>query len=308
MRKISVGQTLSAAYSFTINNYLRILGVTWFPTAVLFAFMFWQFVPFMADMVPGTAANDPQTMMASLSHVFLFELVSFFVVVLICAGVTKLALGRDLKWPFFYVALDGDYWRLVLSFFLAALIFFGIILVTSIIMGAVVGVAAVSMAGPHPDPEQIRLGVAKLTLLIALPVYAIMLVLAIKFGFLLTPIVITEKKIGLGRNWSLTNGNFWRLFVVLLGLLVPFLVLTVLQYLLLSALGGPAMNILNAFKSPEAQMLFNANLMNLYRTYWYVIVVVGELFSPVIYGLFLGGSAFAYRALVPDAVHADTFE
>lgn len=307
MRKISVGQTLSGAYGFAIGNYLRILGVVWFPTVVLLAVMFWQFVPAMLTMPPPAAPADPQAALATFRAVLPFEFLSFFIAVLLAVGVTKLALGRDLKWPFFYVALDGDYWRLVLSLFLAGLIFIGALMFTGIIMAIVIGVAAAVLAGPHPDQEHIRTAAMSLGLIVAIPVYAVLLALFIKLMFLLPPIVVTEKRIGIGRNWTLTRGNFWRLAGVMIGLLVPVIVLTALQYFLLTVLGGPSLNILDAVKSPESQFAFNHRLMAVYSTYWYVLVAVGMVFSPLFYGLFLGASAFAYRELVPDAVHADTF-
>ncbi|HEY1632597.1 MAG TPA: hypothetical protein VGF56_14875 [Rhizomicrobium sp.] len=307
MKKVAVGPTLSASYSFVFENYLRILGVVWFPIALLFAMMFWQFVPAMANMPVPAPGADPAAMLSSLGQIFLFELVAFLLIPLLCCGITKLALGRALRWPFFYVAIDGDYWRLLLSYFLVGLIFFGIVFFTSLLVGIVVGVVAVSMSGGHPDPGQLQQNMGALRLVVAIPIYGVMIAILIRFGFLLAPIVITERKLGIGRNWNLTRGNFWRIFVVVLGVLIPAIVLSAAQYVLLAALGGPSMNLAQSFGSPEAQMALSRNMMRLYATYWYVLVAAGLLFAPLFYGLFLGAAAFIYRDLASDQVPSDVF-
>jgi len=298
MNKIAVSSTLSASYRFVLENYLRMLGIVWFPMALLFALMFWKFVPAMAAMpAPGA---DPAAAFSVLGQVLLFELAAFLIVPLMACGITKLVLGRELRWPFFYVAIDGDYWRLLLSYFLVGLIFIGIVLFTSMLMAIVVGVVAVSTKTAGSDPNQLAQTMSGLRLLVAIPVYGVMLAALIRFGFLLAPIVITERKLGIGRNWNLTRGNSWRIFLVLFGTFIPAIVLTVVQYGLLAVLGGPAMNIAQSFGSPEAQMAWSRHMMGLYQTYWYVLVGVGILFAPLFYGLALSAAAFIYRDLTAE--------
>lgn len=297
MTKIPVWQTAATAYRFAFRNYARLLIVAGVPAVLILIVTFWQMAPVIATMQPADTAHNPQLVFGNLGHIFLFEAAAFVLMVMMASGTVKLALARDIRSPLYYLAPNADFGRLLLACFLVLLILFGVIMVISIVLGIGLGMGAIALAGPHPSPEQIQQAVAKLTLLVAVPIYAVMLTIGIKFGFMLPAIVLSEKRLGIGRNWSLTRGNFWRIFTLVIVVLLPFLIMTAVVFALLAVLGGPSANILDSFGSQTAQLAWSKQAMVLYLKYWYVFVPIWLLSLPPFYGALFGVGAFAYRTV-----------
>lgn len=307
MATVPVVQTATAACEFSIKNYFRILGVIWVPMALMWLMMAASLVPAMAQIAAAQASKDPAAILGSLGGIFLAEAVALVLVVSMSAGITEVALGRTIRFPYFHLSIGAAFWRLLLSDFILALIMFVALFAVSITMGIVVGIIAASTAGAAADPTQIAAQVNKMAVLMAIPIYGAMLFILVRFGILLPSISIVERRIGIGRNWSLTKGNSWRICGAFVLILIPWIVIGFGFAFLLGAIGGPAMNMFAYVGNPQAQMAVSMNILHLYVTYWYVLLAVTLLLSPILYGALFGAGAFVYRALVPEAVPADTF-
>jgi len=297
--KIPVGATAAAAYRFTFTNYWRILGVGWAPLLLMNAVMLWLFYPLMAAANRGNAAHDPYLALSMFPRFLLFEGLTFLLLAAVAVGITRVALGLPLRWPFFYIGLDGDFWRLLLSWVMFFLILMAVVIGLSIVIGVAVAVSAVSGAGPHPDAAARGMSALRFVPIIIICVYALMFFLGVRLASLLPSIVLSEKRIGLGRNWMLSRGNFWRLLGLLILLLLPTLALVILQTIALVLLAGPDYNVLTSFQSRSGQMAWSGRALDLYRTYWYIYLPVALLLFPIFNGPLFGGSALAYRALAP---------
>ncbi len=298
MQKVPVLETVSAVYQFTIQNYVKMLGIMWAPMALMFAVMVWQFVPMMASMQAGS--KDPAVLLAMMGHALMFEGAAFLLLIIIAVGFTKLSLGREVRWPYFYLSIGGDFWRLLLAYFLAFLIMLAALFAVSLLSGVVMVVLSSLIVPRGADQAQRIAALSTLTPIIAIAVYGAMLFVAIRFAFLLAPIVILEKRIGLGRNWTLTHGNSWRIFLLVILLLLPLIALVCLQYFLMAVFGGPGMNIVSSWGNPQAQMAWSRAVMDMYMRYWFVYIPIGFLLGPIFYGPLMTAGAFVYRALHPD--------
>lgn len=293
--KIQVSETVLASYRFVFENYLRLLGVTWAPVALVFIVMFWQFVPFMSVVNAQLAAHNPSAAISALGHIFIFEILSVVLLVIMTLGMTTLALGRRPRWPFLYLSFGSDFWRLLLGYFLFFVIALISAVLMSVVLGAIVGAIMFSVGSGNSG----QFSSAGFRGVIICVVYATVAFLFLRLAFLLPSIAISEKRIGLGRNWDLALGNLWRLLILLIALLVPVFVIAVLQMLLLSVVGGHAYNYLDVVGSREARLAWSVNTLRLYEDYWYIYVPFWILIAPIAYGVPICGAAIAYRQLSP---------
>lgn len=133
--------------------------------------------------------------------------------------------------------------------------------------------------------------------------------MAVRFSFLMTPVVVVENRMGLGRAWSLGKGNFWRMFLILLAILVPIFAIemTFMFGFLFQGLpptAPPGASPAQLQATQAAAQAWSAAMTARMGHYWYItypfFIVFGLLFS----GLIVGAQAFAYRALVPDHENA----
>jgi len=60
---------------------------------------------------------------------------------------------------------------------------------------------------------------------VAIAAFAVMATLVVRLGFFAAPVASAESSSGMLRTWSLSHGNSWRVFAVVLGLSVPALLL-----------------------------------------------------------------------------------
>ncbi|HEY2068314.1 MAG TPA: hypothetical protein VGG48_02070 [Rhizomicrobium sp.] len=301
MEKIPVGETLRGAYEFTFANYLRLIGVSWVSSALLFALMLWQVMPYTAAM--AAAPGDAGAALFAVSHLLLFEAGSFFLLTVLALGYAKVALDRPVRWPFFYLGFDGDFWWLLLNFFFVLLILMAALFVISLVMAAVLGVFAGSMLANQAQAAPAMQGYA---IIAATVIYAVMAFVFVRFAIFLPAIVVVEKGLGIGRNWALSSGNFFRLLVVFIGALLPVIGFGVGTYVVAALFGGPQSNVLNTFGSQAASLALSAHIMGFYAQYWYAMALAMILLSPLLYGPLFAAGALAYRAQMPVS-HADAF-
>ncbi|HJW40628.1 MAG TPA: hypothetical protein VJ476_05280 [Rhizomicrobium sp.] len=299
MAKIPVVATVVASYRYVFANYLRLLGITWASTVILFAVVIGLFFPLIMAMQQRLLSGDPTAALGAIGPMFLYEIVALMLVLVPIVGITHQVLGRKVTWPFFYLAIGGDYWRLVLASVIAGLIVLGVVFAVTIPVSIAVGIGAAARAGPHPDPVALAAQMRSFQPAILIAVYSAMLVVIVRFGFFLPTIVVEEKRLGIGRNWTLTRGNSWRIAGVLVLILIPLLVLGAIQFAALAVFGGP--NYLDVFGAPPASLKASGDLLRLYLHYWYVYAAASLLLYPLFYGPILVASAHAYRAVAGEA-------
>jgi hypothetical protein len=138
--------------------------------------------------------------------------------------------------------------------------------------------------------------------IIVIPIYLATLFVSVRLGFFLPSIVVEERSLGIGRNWTLTRGNSWRILAVIVLILLPLILIGAIQFVAFAALGGP--NYFDIFGPPPAPLKVGADFMRIYLQYWYLYGAAWLLLYPVIYGPILVASAHAYRAIAGDAPSA----
>jgi hypothetical protein len=295
MNKLSVRATIIEAYNFTFRNYFQVLGVVWLPTLIIVGVTLWWFMPRMGAMQQAVLAHDQASILASLKGVLLFEVATLIIVTMLVVGVTRLALGLGNWSQFFYLSAGADFGRLLLAYFIVSLIFFGVVILISIVLGVAMGFIATKMAGPNPSSVAVAASMQKLIPLLLTCLYATMIFIFVRLAFLLPSIVVSEHRIGVGRNWVLTRGNFWRIVGIATGISLPILVLFSVQYSAMSLIGGSGWNFLG--NSQAARMAWSVKVMDLYSTYWYFYIPTVLILAPIFNGLIFGGSASVSRAL-----------
>jgi hypothetical protein len=304
--KIPVGGTIAHAYSFAFSNILNNLGAMWIPAVIMYAIMF-VFSASYANTLAGMSTN-PQAALAGLQYVFIGMIVFGVLIIAQIAGITKEALGLRTGNAWLQFPFGAATWRLlgayILYFIVMIVLYIGVFVVSLLFAGIFAGVTGAGAGGTRGAIA--GLGIA--AVVFVLFVFCAFIYIATRLSFLLAPVVIAENKISLFRSWELSKGNFWRIFVVFLAIVVP---LFVLEFAILGAIYGSSLippihpgvtpEELNAFNQHQRQMMQNS------QGWWFITYPLGLLVSVVFYGIFTGASAFAYRALTASDSSAEVF-
>jgi hypothetical protein len=231
---------------------------------------------------------------------YLLALVLIFMQVI---GIAQIALDRRKGPVWFYFWLGRPVWRLVGCFLL--------LIVACIIGWVVVGLADVLVAllarllVGSASNGILRAIFGFLTLLAILVPPCAFFYCVIRLTFLLVPVVAAEEEgFALARSWTLGLRNFWRMFVILLATLGPFILLEFVFIFGFLFKGMP-------FPSPQVsaaqKTVFDAamnarilEIMNGSYRYWYITYPLMIAVMVVFYGLCTGSQVFAYRALTED--------
>jgi hypothetical protein len=124
----------------------------------------------------------------------------------------------------------------------------------------------------------------------------------VRLSFLICPIIAAEEDgFAPGNGWTLGEGNFWRMFAIILIILVPLMAIE--AWLLFGWLFKGV-----AFPPPHASAdqlaAYNAvinqhtiAMMNAMYQYWYISFPVLIVFCVLFYGFSIGVQCFAYQAL-----------
>ena len=128
---------------------------------------------------------------------------------------------------------------------------------------------------------------------------------AVRLFFFLPAIVVAENRIGLGRSWSLGGGNFWRIVVIFLLIVIPvgFVANIIMQMTVLPIIMGEVAKFhFEAAKTDHEQF---AQVGRLLHVIWHalpIIILISLLQRIAILGLMSGAIGKAYNALTkPDA-------
>jgi hypothetical protein len=295
MAKIPVGATIAHAYRFAFGNFVNLVRVSWLPQISIAALLLFAVLPAFRAILQATLAKD----VAAMGGAFL-ELLPAYVVLLLLffvqiTAVAQAELGLSAQQGWLVFPVGKPMWRLVAGFLVFLVIVVGIMLV----VGAALGFAA-AMAGIGAGSTAPGTGAMMITIVLPVCVYGMMIFLFVRLGFLLTPAAVALPSIGIGPAWRLSRGNFWRLFVVTVGLLLPFIVLEMIAILLLlPRMPTPQPG---ADATQQAILAWEADLFTGMQNHLILALPVMALFTLLLYGVLVSAQCFAYRAAtVEDA-------
>ena len=284
MTKIPVGDTIRHAYTFTFSELGTIIGLCWLPL-VLIAIL--QFLPYAFVGDPSAAANATEQGRHGLENLA-GSLIMILLYAVAYVPVTQLALGRRKGPAVVHFALGLPEFRV----FGALLLFFLVIFAMAVgigLLGLLAGGVSV-MTGKNPAAGLVLALVVLAALLGFL--YAV-----VRLGFLIVPVTVAEEQVSLTRAWILTRGNFWRIFGVLMAVLLPIYLLHLAG---LVALVGPGLFApLPANPAVAEQVLATRFAMVGQHIPEYLGITL--ILAPFNIGLGIGAAVYAYKALSSPA-------
>jgi hypothetical protein len=302
MSKIPVGATIARAYRFAFRDFLQIFAVIWVTWAILSAAGF-LLRNQMVDLSAAMAARDFHAVAHVWSIVLPFYLVLLVLIFMQMVGIAEQALGVRTGPRWFYFSLGGKLWRFIGS---ALLLMLAMTLawIAAILGSLLLGIVMKWIGNAVPA---IHIVTRLLSAACFIAVWCAVFYAWIRLSFLLLPVIAAgEGGMALARSWTLGKGNFWRMFVVLLAVLAPFIILE------MAVLFGLVMHGMPPFPPPHAsaeqRMAFNAALqahntamMGQMYGRWYIIFPLIGIFTILFYGTAVGAQCFAWRALTESA-------
>ena len=302
MVKIPVGATVARAYRFAFGGFLNILSVVWLSWLIIWIGGFIlrsQTLAFSTAMATRNFAGMPDLLAALVP----FYLVALFLLFMQITGITQQALGLRHGSRYYYLRFDKTVWRLIGASLLAILIFLGsylLLIAAGALLEILVAILARAMHWSRAVPAASLVIVA--TLAFAAYIYSL-----VRATFFLNPVVVAEGRISLKRSWALARGNFWRIVVIMLAVLVPVLAVHTLLLFGFLTHGLPPAPPLH----PTADQLtanramvaaWNAEMVKRIRDYWYLVYPAYAVIAALFYGLICGAQCFAYQALTREMV------
>ncbi len=308
MSKIPVGRTIAFAYQFTFGHIGTIIGLIWLPLLIFCVGDFFVMNYYVQGMEAYATGADPMGFGTPFLALMGFMLASLFFVAVIGVAITQQAMGLRTGGAVVHFGLGAAEFNLFLSF-LSILLVVGAVYIAiflgAILFGIVVGLVAKTAVASLGQSAAVAGGVAVGVLVAALALCAVLYVVA-RLTFLVAPVTVAGGKIDLIRAWMLTKGNFWRIFLIGAGVLLP---ITLVLFGAEVAILGPAYFI-PKFPPPTdtaGQMQQMAAQMRAMSDNLPLLLGLGFLLAPFSYGLIFSAPAFAYRSLVskppqvPDA-------
>jgi hypothetical protein len=307
MEKIPVGQTIARAYTFAFRDFFKVLSIMWLPFVALSLFTLslqGQFTALTGAMqVKNTQALGPTAWIVIFPAFVIIMLLLFMQIV----GISQQALGLRKGSPYYYFWVGQPLWKLIGSYLLVLLLMIAVAIVLVMggaLLGAITaGVNAVSGGGKPTGGIGALLSI--LTVIGALIAYCAFIYIFLRMTFLLTPTVVAEGKLGLGRAWALGKGNFWRMFTIFLSVVIPIVVIEIVTLFGIVWRGMPPLATQGA--TPEQIAAWHAANMERLTSEWYITFPLFFVVSVVFYGVAVGAQSFAYRALVPAEKAEDVF-
>lgn len=300
--KIPVGATIARAYRFAFGDFFKILGVMWFAMALMWLpNLLMQ--SRMAALRLQFAAHDYSGLRDIWPFLMPFYLAVFILLFMQIVGIAKLALGVKKKPDWFYFSLGKPVWRLIGSFlFLALLIIVGWI---AVLLGAgLLGLLA-GLLGKMISSAAFGWALGILTVIGLVALWCAYIYCLVRLTFLLVPVIAAEESgFAVVRGWVLGLGNFWRMFVILLATLGPFVLLELVLVFgfMFKGISFPTAQA-SAAQKAAFQAAMNARtleMMNAASHYWYIIYPLAIAAMVIFYGLCTGAQCFAYRALTQE--------
>ncbi len=300
MSKVPVGATIAHAYRFAFGGFIDIFLATW-AAAVLQAALSILLMRQVGLLMQAILAKDPSAVSQMGPLLLLYPLAIFLVFIQITA-VMELAMGLLPGRRLFHFPFGKPVWRMI-GAFLFAFVAIAALLICSFLaimaMGFVLRLATGGLAPPT--------GKAITAIFVALSfvvVYLAVIYTLVRLTFLIPPVTIANGRVDLVSGWKLARGNFWRIFLVLLAIFIPFVGV---EYGAMIAAGGMPPLLPKEF-TPQGQQAFEqakiawqVGLFTKLYAAWYITVPVIMVLTMLLLGLFSGAQAFAWRALTGSA-------
>ena len=281
MNKIPVGKTIRSAYAFAFGHLGSIIGLVWAPL-VLIAVL--QFLPYAmgydSSAAPESATIAGQRALLGLGTFFLAILLQ----AMIATAVTQFALGLRPGGAVFHIAAGPAEFRL----FGAILLYY----VVCFCMGMAFGLLALALIAVAKVPA-----VASVAFLILVAALCALIYTAVRLGFLIAPVTVAEQHVSLTRGWTLMKGNFWRSFVVILSVVVPYLLIV---YAIIVAMVGPSHLFAPFPTNPDAIAQDMEVRFAPLKAHMPLYIGLTLIIAPFGIGLNLGAAAAAYRTLAAE--------
>ena len=281
MTKIPMARTIERAYGFTFGHFLSVIGLAWLPLLIMGIGAYFLVPPYLAAIQNGLINGDPSGIVGSYGYVFLLMLIVIACFNMVYVAIARQVLGLRTGPAWFYFSLDGAFWRLLGAYLLMLLLIIGAMIVGAAIAGIMSVAAGAAIGG------------LSFVLVVLLFFY-----LMLRLMFFMVPVSVAEGRRVLRRSWTLSSGNFWRIFVVLLAFMVPFFIVEVILETVLFvsvAAGSPPPQS----SDPTQMMAYLMGLGTRIYALWPIVGPVVLVLYALIISLMVSAASFAYRALVP---------
>lgn len=305
MNKIPVFRTIGRAYGFTFGNLATIIGLVWLPLIIQTVGGYVISERYMSTIQAFLAKGDFSALGGVAGYAYLFFFGSLFLTAVMSAPVLRQALGLRQGGAYVYLWPGANEFRLFGANFALLLMLIAIMVVVWIaaLILIVAFAFAVNVAGTAMVAgisAQVILKWSVVALLLA--VLAALIFVLFRLSFLIGPVTIAERKIDLVRAWSLTHGNFWRIFLVSLAVTVPLLAISwAVEWAFFGTFGSTPTYVAPSQPGPDFVARSMAAQFLVLQTRMPIMIGITLFLAPLRLGLELGAASFAYRALVPPA-------
>lgn len=296
MTKIPVGQTIAHAYGFAFRQFLPLLKLTWFPLLAVMVCNI-MVVPQLMALSQGLRTRDFSDVTMPWPVILLLYAGVIAASFVWITAIYQYALGQDVpghRW--FYFSLARPMWRILGGFLLMILVLLALLITYILAIVALLFLFRLGLGAANISGDAMK-RIATFDTAIAFVIgYCGFIFCAMRFGFLLFPATIAEDRIALTRSWTLSHGNFWRMFWIALALLLPFAILELAAFYGLGAFP----HIPPGSTPAEIQAMqgaASASMAAQMRHYWYIVYPAGTIFGFLAYGFLAGAQSFAYRML-----------
>jgi hypothetical protein len=281
MKKIPVLATIRDAYNFTFTHLGAIIGLIWLPMILITVIGFFVMQRYFDAFAGALASGDYSSMGPEVLGMICFVIAALLLCTMMAVPVVQLALGTRKQGALIHFAFGAQEWRL----FRGVMGLVGFLLIPLLLVSVAAGVLESSGGGPLGAAHG-----AQVVLVLYLLLAAALVYFALRFGLLLPALAVSETVPLLPRAWMLSAGNFWRIFVVVLAVLIPVQILSAVIQL---AVEGPQAITFNPQASTAmAAAEFHAVAMNMPLTSG-----INFLIAPLLLGLLVGAGASVYRSV-----------
>ena len=281
MTKIPMARTIERAYGFTFGHFLSVIGLAWLPLLIVGIGAYFLVPPYLAAVQNVLVNRDPSAIVGSYGYVFLMMLIVIACFNMVYVAIARQVLGLRTGPAWFYFSLDSAFWRLLGAYLLMLLLIIGV----TFLGAAIAGIMSVAAGA--------AIGGLSFFLVLLLFFY-----LMLRLMFFMVPVSVAEGRRVLRRSWSLSSGNFWRIFVVLLAFMVPFFIVEIILesvlFVSLAASSPPPQG-----SDPTQMMAYLMGLGARVYALWPILGPMLLVLYALIISLMVSAASFAYRALVP---------
>ena len=230
MKKIPLGSTIAGSYGFLFTNIISIIGTMWLPVLLFVALV----GTYICQMVPHDwlQGSFPEHLTKDDVHRYVIThlpivagslpaivLGSMLMKAMINVGILRHAVGEKTSTTFIWFSLGARVWRMV-AMSLLFLIVYVVLEIAAMIVFGVVNV------GLHLIPFIPNVVHGLVNGLLALAVFVTFIYVIVRIFFFLPAVIVAENRISPSRAWELSDGNVWRIVVLVLAVVVPVCILT----------------------------------------------------------------------------------